>query len=114
MHHRVPSAVLVAVALALTACSDDDGDDAATVDTTTAAAPADEGDASESGGESATGTDCPFLAVYEPGDTTYDNTPTDGDYINALRPHVAHLHLQAGCRRPRPPRWRSWPSPRSS
>jgi hypothetical protein len=33
--------------------------------------------------------DCPYLAVFKQGDTTYVDQPSDDDYINALKAHVA-------------------------
>jgi hypothetical protein len=37
----------------------------------------------------AKGTDCPYIAVFKKGDTKYVRQPSDDDYINALKAHVA-------------------------
>lgn len=34
-------------------------------------------------------TECPFIATFKKGDTTFVNEPSDDDYINALKPVVA-------------------------
>jgi hypothetical protein len=33
--------------------------------------------------------DCPYLATFQEGDTTYVNEPSDDDYTNAVKPLVA-------------------------
>lgn len=34
-------------------------------------------------------TECPFFVLINEGDTQHENTPTDDDYISALKPYVA-------------------------